>query len=183
MAQHAERRASASGSSCARSKCATRKSCCARSSASRRKRPQAFAALLDSRIALLSQDRRRFRRDGALADAVRILGVRRGRWADVIRREPARHVPPRCGVRGQDPSRARSRPIFRSNSRTKFELAINLKTAKALGLAIPQSCCSESIASSSNAAQRTQVTEIRRARPCPSIRPQLFLRMISPQRS
>jgi ABC-type uncharacterized transport system substrate-binding protein len=36
-------------------------------------------------------------------------------------------------------SRARRPPIFLSNKPTKFESVINLKTAKALGLTIPQS--------------------------------------------
>ena len=36
-------------------------------------------------------------------------------------------------------SRARNPPNFRMQAPTKFELVINLKTAKALGMSIPQS--------------------------------------------
>jgi hypothetical protein len=35
------------------------------------------------------------------------------------------------------PERPRSRPIFRCRRRVKYELVMNLKTAKALGLEVP----------------------------------------------
>ena len=66
----------------------------------------------------------------------------RGRWAHVLRGGRRGRLPARSYLRGQNPRKVPSLLICRCEQPTKFELVINLKAAKQIGLTIPPEFCS-----------------------------------------